>query len=182
MATETSPTARQLMADAIARRKRMMPRPSPKPAIIVAAAPEPKDIPAEVQPIEPVPVPAVEKERPYARWSFVVDHLHGANETSEVPLPSLTHIKTIVAKHFNVSILDMESARRTKEVVWPRQIATYLCATMTRRSLPAIGRAFGGRDHTTSLSSKRKITRLAAADNRLCEELEALKKKILEAA
>ena len=58
-------------------------------------------------------------------------------------------IQKLVATHFNVSRADILSSRRTANVVRPRQIAMYLSKTMTLRSLPEIGRRFGGRDHTT---------------------------------
>jgi hypothetical protein len=95
-------------------------------------------------------------------------------------VPSLYYIKRVVAKAYGVTMLDMESARRTANIVRPRQIAGYLCATMTRRSLPAIGRAFGNRDHTTQLHSKRKIAALRAADPVFDAEIETLKTSILE--
>lgn len=66
-------------------------------------------------------------------------------------------IQKMVATHFNVSRSDILSSRRTANVVRPRQIAMYLAKTMTLRSLPEIGRRFGGRDHTTVLHAVRKI-------------------------
>jgi chromosomal replication initiator protein len=65
-------------------------------------------------------------------------------------------------------------------VVRPRQVAMYLAKTLTLRSLPEIGRRFGGRDHTTVLHAVRKIENLVNNDNTLAEEIEALKRQLQE--
>jgi chromosomal replication initiator protein len=85
-------------------------------------------------------------------------------------------IQKLVATHFNVSRADILSSRRTANVVRPRQIAMYLSKTMTLRSLPEIGRRFGGRDHTTVLHAVRKIEAMVSKDASLSEELELLKR------
>ena len=72
------------------------------------------------------------------------------------------------------------SSRRTANVVRPRQIAMYLAKTLTLRSLPEIGRRFGGRDHTTVLHAVRKIESLVGNDNVLAEEIELLKRLLQE--
>jgi chromosomal replication initiator protein len=87
-------------------------------------------------------------------------------------------IQRIVAKHFNVSKADLLSARRTRTVVRPRQIAMYLAKTLTPRSLPEIGRRFGNRDHTTVLHAVRKIEELAGADRGFADEIELLKRML----
>lgn len=84
-------------------------------------------------------------------------------------------IQRIVAQHFNVSRSDLLSARRTATVVRPRQIAIYLSKILTLRSLPEIGRRFGGRDHTTVLHAVRKIENLMESDARLMQDIERLK-------
>jgi chromosomal replication initiator protein len=84
-------------------------------------------------------------------------------------------IQKLVATHFNVSRADILSSRRTANVVKPRQIAMYLAKILTPRSLPEIGRRFGGRDHTTVLHAVRKIDGLVAKDNALKRELDLLK-------
>jgi chromosomal replication initiator protein len=89
-------------------------------------------------------------------------------------------IQKVVANHFNVSKHDLLSARRTRAIVRPRQIAMYLAKTMTPRSFPEIGKRFGGRDHTTVLHAVRKVEELAAADNSLAQEIELLKRLIQE--
>ena len=89
-------------------------------------------------------------------------------------------IQKVVATHYNVSKHDLLSARRTRAIVRPRQIAMYLAKTMTPRSFPEIGKRFGGRDHTTVLHAVRKVEELAAADEVLAQEIELLKRLIQE--
>lgn len=72
------------------------------------------------------------------------------------PTPDI--IKDHVSRHFNIKVSDMISARRSKNLVFPRQIAMYLCRRLTDLSLPKIGEAFGGRDHTTVLHACDKIS------------------------
>jgi chromosomal replication initiator protein len=87
-------------------------------------------------------------------------------------------IQRIVARQYNVSRADLLSSRRTANVVRPRQVAMYLAKVLTLRSLPEIGRRFGGRDHTTVLHAVRKIENLATSDTALAEEIEALKRQL----
>lgn len=89
-------------------------------------------------------------------------------------------ILRIVSKHYGVSRADLLSARRTANVVRPRQIAMYLAKTLTLRSLPEIGRRFGGRDHTTVLHAVRKIEGLVQGDKVLADEIEVLKRLLQE--
>lgn len=100
--------------------------------------------------------------------------------TPEPKRIKIEDIQKLVATHFNVSRADILSARRTASVVRPRQIAMYLSKTLTPRSLPEIGRRFGGRDHTTVLHAVRKITGEVTADGTLSEEIELLKRMLLE--
>ena len=65
-----------------------------------------------------------------------------------------------VADHYNLRMSDLLSARRARQVARPRQVAMYLAKTLTSRSLPDIGRRFGGRDHTTVIHAVRKIEEL----------------------
>jgi chromosomal replication initiator protein len=87
-------------------------------------------------------------------------------------------IQRVVARQYNVSRADLLSSRRTANVVRPRQVAMYLAKILTLRSLPEIGRRFGGRDHTTVLHAVRKIEALAGNDAALAEEIEALKRQL----
>jgi chromosomal replication initiator protein len=86
----------------------------------------------------------------------------------------------VVARQYNVSRSDLLSSRRTATVVRPRQVAMYLAKTLTLRSLPEIGRRFGGRDHTTVLHAVRKIEGLVGNDMALAEEIEILKRQLQE--
>ncbi|MGC1541496.1 MAG: chromosomal replication initiator protein DnaA [Xanthobacteraceae bacterium] len=87
-------------------------------------------------------------------------------------------IQRIVARQYNVSRADLLSSRRTANVVRPRQVAMYLAKVLTLRSLPEIGRRFGGRDHTTVLHAVRKIENLAGNDSAFAEEIEGLKRQL----
>jgi chromosomal replication initiator protein len=92
----------------------------------------------------------------------------------------IEEIQRVVAKQYNVSRADLLSSRRTANVVRPRQVAMYLAKTLTLRSLPEIGRRFGGRDHTTVLHAVRKIENLVHTDAALAEEIELLKRQLQE--
>jgi chromosomal replication initiator protein len=87
-------------------------------------------------------------------------------------------IQRVVARQYNVSRADLLSSRRTANVVRPRQVAMYLAKILTLRSLPEIGRRFGGRDHTTVLHAVRKIEALAGNDTVFAEEIEGLKRQL----
>jgi chromosomal replication initiator protein len=89
-------------------------------------------------------------------------------------------IQRLVASHYNVSKSDILSSRRTATVVRPRQIAMYLSKSLTLRSLPEIGRRFGGRDHTTVLHAVRKIESLTGLDTGLAGEIDLLKRMLQE--
>ena len=89
-------------------------------------------------------------------------------------------IQKLVASRYNVSRSDILSERRTAAVVRPRQIAMYLSKVLTLRSLPEIGRRFGGRDHTTVLHAVRKIEKALGEDNALSDEVELLKRMLQE--
>jgi chromosomal replication initiator protein len=89
-------------------------------------------------------------------------------------------IQRIVARQYNVSRSDLLSSRRTANVVRPRQVAMYLAKTLTLRSLPEIGRRFGGRDHTTVLHAVRKIEHLVGSDTSLADEVDSLKRQLQE--
>ena len=92
----------------------------------------------------------------------------------------IEEIQKLVASRYNVSRSDILSERRTAAVVRPRQIAMYLSKLLTPRSLPEIGRRFGGRDHTTVLHAVRKIEKELGDDAGLSEEVELLKRMLQE--
>lgn len=93
-------------------------------------------------------------------------------------LSPVQRIQRVVARHFNVTRLDLLSARRTRDVVFPRQVAMYLAKTLTLRSLPFIGRHFGHRDHTTVLHAVRKLTARLTWDDDLVATIRALTDEI----
>jgi chromosomal replication initiator protein len=97
---------------------------------------------------------------------------------AEMKRVRIEDIQRVVARQYNVSRSDLLSSRRTANVVRPRQVAMYLAKILTLRSLPEIGRRFGGRDHTTVLHAVRKIEALAGNDNAFAEEIEALKRQL----
>ncbi len=93
---------------------------------------------------------------------------------------TIEDIQKRVAEHYNIRLADMYSARRARAVARPRQVAMYLAKQLTSRSLPEIGRKFGGRDHTTVMHAVKKIDELRQADNILSEDIELLR-RMLEA-
>jgi len=98
--------------------------------------------------------------------------------TREPRKVKIEDIQKLVATHFNVSRADILSSRRSASVVKPRQIAMYLAKVLTLRSLPEIGRRFGGRDHTTVLHAVRKIEGAVNADAMLKDDVELLKRML----
>lgn len=88
--------------------------------------------------------------------------------------PAIKHIIGVVCLASNITEKDLISARRTANLLRPRQIAMYLAKTLTLRSLPEIGKRFGGRDHTTVLHAVRKITALRELEPELDRELNEL--------
>ena len=80
---------------------------------------------------------------------------------------TIDEIQKQVAEHYNIRLADMHSARRARAVARPRQVAMYLAKQLTSRSLPEIGRKFGGRDHTTVMHAVRKVEELCAMRQRL---------------
>ncbi len=91
---------------------------------------------------------------------------------------TIEEIQKKVAEHFNIRFADMHSARRARAVARPRQVAMYLSKQLTSRSLPEIGRKFGGRDHTTVMHAVRKIDELRATDSSFNEDVELLKRML----
>ena len=89
---------------------------------------------------------------------------------------TIEEIQKKVAEHFNIRLTDMHSPRRSRSVARPRQIAMYLAKSITSRSLPEIGRKFGGRDHTTVMHAVKKIEELKQEDNNFNEDIELLKR------
>lgn len=93
---------------------------------------------------------------------------------------SIEDIQDIVSEHYGIRRIEMQSARKNRDVVRPRQIAMYLSKQMTARSLPEIGRKFGGRDHSTVIYGIRRIEELLAKDAFFREELSHIRRIIEE--
>lgn len=91
---------------------------------------------------------------------------------------TIEEIQKRVAEHFNIRLADMHSARRSRAVARPRQVAMYLAKHLTTRSLPEIGRKFGGRDHTTVIHAVRKVEELRQADTTFAEDVELLRRML----
>ncbi len=91
---------------------------------------------------------------------------------------TIEEIQKRVAEHFNIKVSDMHSARRSRGVARPRQVAMYLSKLLTPRSLPEIGRKFGGRDHTTVMHAVRKVEELRASDASFAEDVELLRRML----
>lgn len=87
---------------------------------------------------------------------------------------TIDEIQKRVCEHFRIRTAEMVSARRAREVARPRQIAMYLAKQLTPRSLPEIGRRFGGRDHTTVIHAVRQIERLRGEDSEIDNDVRTL--------
>jgi chromosomal replication initiator protein len=91
---------------------------------------------------------------------------------------TIEDIQKQVAAHFNIKVADMHSARRSRSVARPRQVAMYLSKKLTTKSLPEIGRKFGGKDHTTVMHAVKKVDELSAIDNEFAQDVELLTKML----
>jgi chromosomal replication initiator protein len=91
---------------------------------------------------------------------------------------TIPRIQATVADYYQISLEDMKSKRRDKHIVFPRQVAMFLVREETPSSLPAIGQAFGGRDHTTALHSIEKIMNELKEDERLRYEVQHLRERL----
>ena len=97
------------------------------------------------------------------------------------PEVTITRIQEIVSQRFGVTIDELISPRRSQAVAYPRQVAMYLSRELTDSSLPAIGREFGGRDHTTVIHAKDKITRRIREDRSVYNLVQELTARIKQA-
>jgi len=91
---------------------------------------------------------------------------------------TIDEIKRKVADHYNLRLSDLISARRARVVARPRQVAMFLAKTLTSKSLPEIGRGFGGRDHTTVIHAVRKVEQLRETDSQLADDIELLRRML----
>ena len=91
---------------------------------------------------------------------------------------TIDDIQRKVADYYNIRLSDLLSARRSRKIARPRQVAMYLSKILTTRSLPEIGRKFGGRDHTTVIHAVKRIESLQDSDNAIQEEVEVLSRAL----
>ena len=91
---------------------------------------------------------------------------------------TVEEIQRQVANHFEIRLADMHSARRSRAVARPRQVAMYLSKHLTQYSLPDIGRRFGGRDHTTVLHAVKKVDELRSIDKQFNEDVDFLRRML----
>lgn len=93
-------------------------------------------------------------------------------QLGDIRPPTIDQVKRAVMVAFDVTKTDLESARRSRSIAYPRQVAMFLCRRLTTRSLPQIGRYFGNRDHTTVLYAVRKLEKLLTKDQSLRSDID----------
>jgi chromosomal replication initiator protein len=91
---------------------------------------------------------------------------------------TVEEIQRKVSDHYNIRLSDLIGPKRLRSYARPRQVAMYLAKTMTNRSLPDIGRRFGGRDHTTVMHGVRRIEELRSTDSQIADDLELLRRAL----
>lgn len=123
--------------------------------------------------VDVTPMPPLPNELMAAAIQFEFKPAFGSVETIQ---------RAVLAFYPDGTLNDMKSDRRTKAVVYPRQIAMYLAKELTTRSLPDIGRRFGGKDHTTVLHAVRKIAALVKTDRETAGHIDEIKALIKSAA
>ena len=105
-------------------------------------------------------------------WPFV------SIRVGSIPRITVARIQGVVASFFGIPSFEMTSARRSRCVARPRQIAMYLSRELTPKSLPDIGRRFGGRDHTTVIHALRRVEELIKSDGEFALEIEMLRSRL----
>ncbi|MCT4555173.1 MAG: chromosomal replication initiator protein DnaA [Pelagimonas sp.] len=108
---------------------------------------------------------------------LVHDSLSDVLRASERKI-SIEEIQRKVAEHYNIRLSDIVGPKRVRTFARPRQVAMYLCKQLTSRSLPEIGRRFGGRDHTTVMHGVRRIEELRQQDGQIDEDIEMLRRAL----
>lgn len=96
-----------------------------------------------------------------------------------LPMPMVAKIQAEVARFYNIPAIEMVSARRAREVTRPRQVAMYLAKRLTPKSLPDIGRLFGGRDHTTVIHGIRAVEQRRAKNIEFDKDVRSLEDALL---
>jgi chromosomal replication initiator protein len=101
-----------------------------------------------------------------------------ADNINMLPRIAVASIQQRTAAHFHIPNREMTSQRRSRDVARPRQISMYLCKQLTPKSLPAIGRLHGGRDHTTVIHALRTVERLRTTDAELDADIRVLEREL----
>ncbi|MDO6586250.1 chromosomal replication initiator protein DnaA [Salipiger sp. 1_MG-2023] len=91
---------------------------------------------------------------------------------------SIEEIQRKVAEHYHIRLSDLIGPKRVRNFARPRQVAMYLCKQLTARSLPEIGRRFGGRDHTTVMHGVKRIEELRIKDSQIADDIELLRRAL----
>ena len=99
----------------------------------------------------------------------------------EIPEISIEQIQETVVDRFRMTMQELTGDRRSQQIVYPRQVAMYLCRELTDSSLPKIGKKFGGRDHTTVIHATSKIAKLIKEDRNVYELVQELTARIKQA-
>ncbi len=91
---------------------------------------------------------------------------------------TVEEIQRRVSEHYNIRLSDLLGPKRVRNIARPRQVAMFLAKQLTSRSLPEIGRRFGGRDHTTVMHGVKRIEELRAKDSQIADDLEMLRRSL----
>lgn len=110
---------------------------------------------------------------------LTVDCLSDVLRASERKI-SVEEIQRRVSEHYNIRLSELIGPKRVRNFARPRQVAMYLCKQLTSRSLPEIGRRFGGRDHTTVMHGVKRIEELKIQDGQIAEDIEMLRRALEE--
>jgi hypothetical protein len=129
-------------------------------------------VPDPVAEVPPLPSPHGGHRIAFQKWIDSFEPLPAPT------YPTVHQIKRCVSEHFGVSVIDIDSPRRTARVVRTRQVAMYIAKQLTPRSFPDIGRKFGMRDHTTVLHAVRKVGKLVESNVEFAGEISLLMAKV----
>lgn len=110
--------------------------------------------------------------------NLAIDALKDYLSKSSFVKNNIQKIQQVVAEYYNITVEDLKSKKRKVEIAFPRQVAIYLCRTLTDESFPKIGIQFGGRDHSTVMHSVDKIEEEIKTNNQLKQIIDSLKSKI----
>ena len=109
---------------------------------------------------------------------LAIEALKDFNSMGIIEKNDVHRIQKIVSEYFQISVEDIRSKKRSSNISFPRQIAMYLCRTMTNESFPKIGIEFGGKDHSTVMHSVEKIEQEIRENKDLANTIEKLKNDI----